>query len=44
LVDPTQDKVVLRTDDDKGVKMAFTRASVVRVLEATSEKSTTPEP
>jgi preprotein translocase subunit YajC len=38
-VDPTQDKVVLRIDDDKGVKMTTTRSSVVRVLDATSDKS-----
>jgi preprotein translocase subunit YajC len=38
-VDPTQDKVVLRIDDDKGVKMTMTRSSVVRVLETTSEKA-----
>jgi preprotein translocase subunit YajC len=38
-VDSTQDKVVLRIDDDKGVKMTLTRSSVVRVLEAASEAS-----
>lgn len=32
-VDPAQDKVVLRIDDDKGVKIGVTRASVARVLE-----------
>jgi preprotein translocase subunit YajC len=36
-VDPKQDKVVLRVDDEKGVKLAFTRASVARVIEP-SEK------
>jgi preprotein translocase subunit YajC len=41
-VDPTQDKLVLRIDDDKGVKMTLTRSSVVRVLEATSEKTAEP--
>jgi preprotein translocase subunit YajC len=35
-VDPAQDKVVLRIDDDKGVKISMTRASVARVLEAAS--------
>ena len=39
-VDPGQDKVVLRVDDDRGVKLAFTRASVARVLDASSEKTT----
>jgi preprotein translocase subunit YajC len=38
-VDPTQEKVVLRIDDDKGVKMTLTRSSVARVLEAASEKA-----
>jgi preprotein translocase subunit YajC len=36
-VDPSGDKLVLRIDDDKGVKMTITRSSVMRVLEA-SEK------
>jgi preprotein translocase subunit YajC len=39
-VDPGQDKVVLRVDDDRGVKLAFTRASVARILDASSEKAT----
>lgn len=37
-IDNANDKVVLRVDDERGVKLAFTRASVARVLE-TSEKS-----
>ena len=36
-VDPKQNKVVLRVDDERGVKLAFTRASVARVIE-TSDK------
>lgn len=32
-VDPAGDKLVLRIDDDKGVKMTITRSSVMRVLE-----------
>jgi preprotein translocase subunit YajC len=36
-VDPAGDKLVLRIDDDKGVKMTISRSSVMRVLEA-SEK------
>jgi preprotein translocase subunit YajC len=36
-VDPAQDKVVLRIDDDKGVKVSMTRASVARVLEPASD-------
>lgn len=42
-VDPSQDRLVLRIDDDKGVKMTLTRASVARVLEGASEKSTAPD-
>ena len=38
-VDPSQDRLVLRIDDDKGVKMTLTRSSVLRVLEGTGEKS-----
>jgi preprotein translocase subunit YajC len=37
-VDNDQDKVVLRVDDDKGVKLAFNRASIVRVLDGAQEK------
>ena len=38
-VDATHDKVVLRVDDERGVKLAFTRASVARVIESSSEKA-----
>jgi preprotein translocase subunit YajC len=38
-VDGTADRVVLRVDDEKGVKLSFTRSSVARVLEPTSEKA-----
>jgi hypothetical protein len=31
---------VLRVDDEKGVRMAFTKSSVARVLEISAEKST----
>ena len=37
-VDPAADRVVLRIDDEKGVKVAFTRASVARVIEPSAEK------
>jgi preprotein translocase subunit YajC len=37
-VDTSHDKVVLRVDDERGVKLAFTKASVARVLETTPEK------
>ncbi len=32
------DRVVLRIDDEKGIKVAFARASVAKVLEAAAEK------
>jgi preprotein translocase subunit YajC len=37
-IDANHDKVVLRVDDERGVKLAFTKASVARVLEPSSEK------
>ncbi len=37
-VDTAGDKVVLRIDDDKGVKLTTTRTSVVRVLDAGADK------
>ncbi|MDG3007515.1 preprotein translocase subunit YajC [Paludisphaera mucosa] len=37
-VDPASDRVVLRIDDDKGVKMSLTRSSVVRVLEGSTSE------
>jgi preprotein translocase subunit YajC len=37
-VDTSQDRVVLRVDDEKGVKVSFTRSSVARVIEAKAEK------
>jgi preprotein translocase subunit YajC len=39
-VDASQDKVILRVDDDRGVKLAFTRAGIARVIDASAEKST----
>ena len=38
-VDEKGDKVQLRLDDDGKVKITFTRASIVRVLNESSEKS-----
>ncbi len=35
-VDPAQDRVVIRIDDEKGVKINMTRASVARVLDSSS--------
>lgn len=37
-IDSDQDKVVLRVDDDKGGRLTFTRASIVRVLDSAQEK------
>jgi preprotein translocase subunit YajC len=37
-VDPKQDRVMVRVDDEKGVKVAIARAGVARVLES-SEKA-----
>jgi preprotein translocase subunit YajC len=38
-IDPTHDKVILRVDDERGVKLAFTRASIARVIDSSSEKA-----
>ena len=38
-VDAKSDKIVLRVDDERGVKLAFTTASVGRVIESSSDKS-----
>ena len=37
-VDANSDRVILRIDDEKGVKVAFTRSSVARVIEPSAEK------
>lgn len=37
-VDAKNDKIVLRVDDERGVKLAVTTASVGRVIEASSDK------
>lgn len=37
--DPASDRVVVRVDDDKGVKLTFTKASIVRVIEPQAEKA-----
>jgi preprotein translocase subunit YajC len=33
------DRVVLRVDDDRGVKLTFSRASVAKVVESSQEKA-----
>jgi preprotein translocase subunit YajC len=38
-VDAIQDKVVLRVDDEKGVMLAFTKASIARVIDSAADKS-----
>ena len=38
-VDPEQDRVSVRIDDDRGVKVVFTRASIVRIFDGSEEKS-----
>lgn len=43
-VDDTADKVILKVgEDDRGVKIAFTRASIVKVMTASAEKVADPE-
>jgi preprotein translocase subunit YajC len=37
-VDAESDRVVVRVDDDRGVKVAFTKASIARVLDGSTEK------
>lgn len=37
-VDTAADRIVLRIDDEKGVKVAFTRSSVARVVESSETK------
>lgn len=37
-IDPSHDKVVLRVDDERQVKLAFTRASIARVIDPSSER------
>ncbi len=37
-IDADNDRVVLRVDDDKNVRMAFSRSSIVRVFESGSSR------
>jgi len=37
-LDPDHDRVVLRVDDDRGVKLTFSRSSVLKVVEPSHEK------
>jgi preprotein translocase subunit YajC len=38
-VDTNNDRVVLRVDDERGLRLTFTKSSVARVLEASPEKA-----
>jgi preprotein translocase subunit YajC len=38
-LDTDHDRVVLRVDDDRGVKLTFSRGSVMKVLESSQEKA-----
>jgi len=42
-VDTASDRIVLRIDDEKGVKVSFSRSSVARVIEPSAEKTTPAE-
>lgn len=37
-VDGADDRVVVRIDDDRGVKVAFTKASILRVIDGATER------
>jgi preprotein translocase subunit YajC len=37
-VDNDSDRVMVRVDDDRGVKLAFSKTAIARVLEAAAEK------
>lgn len=41
-VDPERARVVLRVDDEKGIKLAFSKASIQQVVESTPEKGSEP--
>jgi preprotein translocase subunit YajC len=41
-IDHDHDRVVLRVDDDRGVKLTFSKSSVARVLELSPEKTAEP--
>lgn len=37
-VDPEADRVILRVDDDRGVRMVFSKTAIAKVLEVSPEK------
>ncbi len=38
-IDSDQDRVLVRVDDDRGVRIAFTRASIVKILDGSEDKA-----
>jgi preprotein translocase subunit YajC len=38
-IQPESDKVMLRVDDDRNVRLEFSRASIVRVIDVAAEKT-----
>ena len=38
-LDPDHDRVVLRVDDDRGLKLTFSRSSVLKVVETSQDKA-----
>ena len=41
-VDPERARVVLRVDDERGIKLAFSKASIQQVVDSASEKGSEP--
>jgi preprotein translocase subunit YajC len=42
-VDDKEDRVMVRIDDDRGVKVAFSKASIVRVFGGPEDKEKSPK-
>ncbi len=38
-LDPDHDRVILRVDDDRGLKLTFSRSSVLKVVETSQDKA-----
>ena len=38
-VDEKEDRVLVRVDDDRGVRLAFSKASIVRIFDGSGDKS-----
>ncbi len=38
-VDEKEDRVLVRVDDDRGVRLAFSKASIVRIFDGSADKS-----